>query len=239
MIKRYTMPKGSPASTVTMRELSGRDELEAAKAADALTPQKTVEALTDAERREAVRISLVEIDGKAIDHAVPLFEIDEWPRRARKALEAFFADLNGINRSDVDKCTASAESLSDGAGRFGSRFRLPKGIGLEIEEVEIWELRGIEELEAARAVDATPTTGVISRELARRRAMMSASIKTPLDWSQLRLRTLTMLSFLFEHVNGVPADEILGLVASAVAVDAAPAEAASPHPSMSTPAYSG
>lgn len=235
-MKLYELPKlatgNSPASTVTMREITGRDELEAAKAADALTEQKSAEALTDADRREAVRISIVAIDKEPVDHTVPLFAIDQWPRRTRKALERFFADLNGVNMQEIKAATASAVPLSDGDGRFGSRFSLPAG--LELQTVEIWELRGIDELEAGRDVDGATTTGIISRELVRRRAMMARAIKESVNWETMGLRTLTALGFLFEHVNGVPEEEISGLVAGAVAVDAAPAEATSPLPSATT-----
>lgn len=230
MVKRYNMPKGCPVATVDIREITGAHELEAAKMADATTSRPTPRLLVEAERREAVRLSVARLDDREVDHAIPLFEIDQWPRRAREALARYFADVNGIAGDDLKAMEAGAEVLRDGA-RFGRRFTLPSGCS--IATIDVWELGGHEELEAAIRADSVQHAGVTAAALVHRRMLIAAAARKPdmaEDFNTWTLRTTTAVGWCYEAVNGIPEDEIQGCMAAAVEVGAAPAEMNQPRP---------
>lgn len=231
-VKRYTLPKGCPARSVDVRELLGVHDLEATRMADALgAGQKlTARDVVNAERREAIRLSIVRLDDRVIDHVVPLMEIDGWSRAARAALGRYFDDVNGVNLAEVKRLISEAEVLTDGKGRNGKRYTLPPGCS--VATVDLWEIGGHEELAAGLAADAAVKAGPGERALLHRRALVAGAMREAgkvADWDGWTLRTVTAISLYFEDVNGIPSDEIEGFVAGAVVVSgAAPAQGNQP-----------
>lgn len=96
--KTYKLPSRCDISTITMRETNGADERAAAMAADA----KKVSA-----GPELIKMSIVAVDGKKVEHpsAVPL---DSWSTRTRRAVSAFFDDLNDLSDEELGPLIAAA-----------------------------------------------------------------------------------------------------------------------------------
>lgn len=225
IVKRYSMPKGCRIPTVEIRRIQGAHELEAARMVDAMAggAELTGRGVVSAERREAIRLSVVKLGTRPIDHAVPLLEIDGWSRKERAALGKFFDDMNGVSLAAMKAVAFEAEALSDGKGRHGKRYKLPPGF--EVATVDLWELGGHEELAASLKADANPKAGLGERALIHRRELIRLALREPgaaFDFDGLGLPTLTAVSFFFEDTNGIPEDELQGCVADGVEVNGAP-----------------
>ncbi len=224
-VKRYTMPGGCRVPSVEIRVIQGAHELEAARMVDAMSATAELDGrgVVKAERREAIRLSIVKLGTRVIDHAAPLLEIDGWSRKERAALAKFFDDQNGVSLQAVKAASFEAEALSDGKGRHGKRYKLPAG--LELATVEIWELGGHEELAASLKADSNPRAGLGERALIHRRELIRLALReagAAFDFDGLGLPTLTAVSYFFEDTNGIPDDEISGCVAAGVEVSGAP-----------------
>lgn len=110
--KKYTMPAGLNAGSIIIRELLSKDEIAAAIAADGRMSNddrnNAVLALT-IERKEAIRISIVAIDGRLVNtDGVPCMEIDDWTIRSWTALSKFFGEMNGIPGDELGKAVEGA-----------------------------------------------------------------------------------------------------------------------------------
>jgi hypothetical protein len=124
-VRRFEMPDAvEEVSAIYMVKLRGKDEITAADMADAtmtdLERQSQVRA-AEAERREAIRLSIVALVGRDgrhrhIDQSAPLVEIDEWSMPTRFVLQAFFGEMNGVELDKVGKAVREARRL--GAGRL-------------------------------------------------------------------------------------------------------------------------
>jgi hypothetical protein len=226
-IKRYKMPKGAPVASVDVRQLSGADEIMAAQMTDAIRDDyETASQLMEASHQEAIRLSLVAINEAPVQ-VEQTFEIDGWRRPFRKALAAFFGDMNGIDLPALKKLADAGVPLVEDGGKVGMRFQLPEG--LDLAEVEIWEITGADELAAGAEVDKHRRAGIAERVLRHRHALMTRSMRIHAQWDAWSLATSTALSILYERVNGVPEEEISGLLAAAEEVsDATAAETSSP-----------
>ena len=229
--KRFPMPTGAPVPSVTVREIFGVDEMEAASMVDAVHKIEGAADIIRAEKTEAVRRSIVALDNVPVDDSVPLFVIDGWRRPFHKALERFFGVVNGLKRSDSDAAIAAGvECWDQQAGRRGVTFKLPARCSLE--SVTIWEIDANAEINAALRCDAMPPAGVAVTALRHRRELIREALREAgkgLDFDVLNARTSMILSLLFDAVNSIPEEEISGCVAAAVDVSgAAPAETMQP-----------
>jgi len=116
MMKLFKVPPGMDFSSIVIRELDGTDELEAAIWADknqnsALSD--SVKAAFQGEQRECIRLSIVQVDGKAVNtNGLPFMAMDGWSFRSLRYLKEFFADLNGVEYDDVKNAVAGAEILT-------------------------------------------------------------------------------------------------------------------------------
>lgn len=124
-ITRFDFPSGmDEALAVYLFEMKAKDELAAAEMADATmsdTERKSMNRALEAERREAIRLSivgLVEADPASgairrrhVDQAVPLMEIDEWSSKAWAALRTYFGDLNGLPVEELGNAVRGARKL--------------------------------------------------------------------------------------------------------------------------------
>lgn len=112
--KRWLMPRngqGFSCKEFVMRELSGEDELEAAKWADKRRSEADTGALAvmNSEQREAIRLSLVSVDGEPVGGDIPYMAIDKWNLRTMRLVRHAFNDLNGVGESDLEDFKEAAE----------------------------------------------------------------------------------------------------------------------------------
>lgn len=114
--KRYRLPAGCSVREVVMRELDGNDEVEAAVMAEQRASSATkgsVAGMIGAEQREAIRLSLCEVDGKPVNaDGVPFMAMDRWTMRTMRAINRFFADLNGLPEDELKNAVAGAEVVT-------------------------------------------------------------------------------------------------------------------------------
>lgn len=113
MAKKFTLPTGCDCESFVVRELNGNDEIDAAVMADKSSSDLVKDspiAQFGAERRESLRLSLVEVDGKPVPQ--PYLEMNHWSLKTLRVLMAAFNDLNGLDEDDLKNCLASAEVVS-------------------------------------------------------------------------------------------------------------------------------
>lgn len=122
VIKRYEMPSNvAQARAVYILELTSRDELEAAKMADAVMSQieRSSNRLAAArERTEMMRASVVglvtrkPLGYRHVNHdGIPFVELDTWPAKATTAVAAFYGDCNGINTAELGEGIMGARTI--------------------------------------------------------------------------------------------------------------------------------
>jgi hypothetical protein len=113
--KRYTLPDYCSVQSVVMRELDGQDDIEASiwadKNATSAIKDSAVAAMI-ADQRESVRLSLLEVDGKPVNHdGLPFMAMDNWTSRTMRFLLSFYADLNGAKEEDLKNSVAGAQEI--------------------------------------------------------------------------------------------------------------------------------
>lgn len=111
--KEFTVPDGIDLDfkTVTVREITTRDELDAAAWAMEAAPEQAQfnpMALRSYEFRELVRASLVAVDGAPV--AQPYTDMDGWRVRSFKFLQTAYDELNGIDADALKKFKGTASS---------------------------------------------------------------------------------------------------------------------------------
>jgi len=108
--KRYTLPDYCDCREVVMRELEATDDIQSAIWADAHATSAlkgSAVAAIQADRRESIRLSMVEVDGEPVNvDGVPFMGMDRWSHRTLIYVEAFFNDLNGVDTGDLKKAIA-------------------------------------------------------------------------------------------------------------------------------------
>jgi len=110
LIKRYPLPEYCDCREVVMRELEAKDDIQSAIWADqnaSSALKGSAIAAIQADKRESIRCSLVEVDGEPVNlDGVPFMAMDSWSHRTLIYIEAFFNDLNGVEMEDVKKAVA-------------------------------------------------------------------------------------------------------------------------------------
>lgn len=118
VMKRYRLPAYCDCREVIMRELDGKDELEAAIWADKHKSSAAADspfAELQADHREAMRLSLVQVDGVAVNvGGVPFMAMNDWSLRTMRMISAFFADLNGVDPGELKNAVAAGEIITGG-----------------------------------------------------------------------------------------------------------------------------
>lgn len=123
-IRRFDFPSAiANARAVYLAEMLQRDMIRAAEMADAVmtdVERKSGQLVVEAERREAVRLSIVGLvtkDGgrQHIDQSKPLMEIDDWSSKAWTCLFNFHHELNGLPVEEVKKAVASGRVIGAAA----------------------------------------------------------------------------------------------------------------------------
>ena len=117
--KEFRAPKGINAfKTVVVRELDGNDEVQIAVWCDGKRGQPgfskdNLTAELQLQRNEAIRCSIVSVDGKPVNvNGAPWAGYDEWPRRAKLAVGRFHDDLNGLDTADLEKCVTEGKPVN-------------------------------------------------------------------------------------------------------------------------------
>jgi len=106
--RKFTLPNGCSIKSFVIRELDGHDELNAARWADAKTgsADNKVNALMD----ENLRVSLVEVNGKAVQQ--PFVEMDKWSSKTRRFLLEAWGQLNAAQEDEMAAFLAAAEDVN-------------------------------------------------------------------------------------------------------------------------------
>lgn len=106
--RTFRAPKGVESfKTITIREVTGQDELDAAEMAtirEKQTGKKNWPALL-----ELVRLSIVDVDSKPVGGAIPFTAFDHWPSRDRNVVTRFFNVINAADEDDLGKAIEEAE----------------------------------------------------------------------------------------------------------------------------------
>jgi hypothetical protein len=119
-ITRYDLPGDvEEAAAVYMFKMKNKDDLLAAEMADAnmtAAERKSQQLTADAQRREAIRLSIVGIvnrDGtrRLIDGTRPLMELDDWDSSSWAALRTYFGDLNGLPMEELGNALRDARRV--------------------------------------------------------------------------------------------------------------------------------
>jgi hypothetical protein len=72
-------------------------------------------ATISAEQREAMRLSLVEVDGEPVNHdGVPYMAMDDWSLKTLRFLQTAFNEMNGIEADDLKNFRAGAQIVDHG-----------------------------------------------------------------------------------------------------------------------------
>ncbi len=115
--KRFKLPEYCDIAEFVMRELDANDEMEAAMWAEQKMTSAHREnpiAAMGLEQREAVRLSLCEVEGAKVNHdGVPYAAMDNFSMRTMRFLNSAFSDLNGIDSDDLKNFQAEASLILD------------------------------------------------------------------------------------------------------------------------------
>lgn len=123
-IRRFDFPADvEEARAVYMFEQTGKDDLQAAEAADLSmsdAERRSTQRAADAERREGIRltiIAMIQVDEagrtvrRHVDQSRPLVELDDWSSKAWMCLRTFFGELNGLPMEELGKAVRGARRL--------------------------------------------------------------------------------------------------------------------------------
>lgn len=112
--RRYhDLPKNASCREFVIRELDGTDDLTVGmwvdrKVTDVIANNAV--ALMDLRKHEAMRCSLVSVDGKEVNlHNVPYAAMDTWTQRTLTALATAFHRLNGLEADELKNLLAEDE----------------------------------------------------------------------------------------------------------------------------------
>lgn len=111
--KRFRCPAGCSIHEFVMRELTSKDELDAAMWADKLKSivnDESPSSIILGEQREAMRLSLVTVDGQRVnDDGLPFLGMDTWTVRTVRFVQRAFQDMNGVTAEELENFTGEAE----------------------------------------------------------------------------------------------------------------------------------
>jgi hypothetical protein len=115
-----------------MKELTAKDEIEAAVWADKFMSEalrNSAMAAIGAEQREAMRLSLVEVDGEPVNqNGVPFLAMDSWSLKTIRLAQTAFNDLNGVDAEDLKNFKASARVSPPGESLATQSPKKLKGV---------------------------------------------------------------------------------------------------------------
>jgi hypothetical protein len=105
--RRYECPENCTVKEFVIRELTGHDDIQIAAWVDRKASASIAEnfvAVYELKRNEAIRCSLVTVDGKPVnEHGVPYAALDDWSVRTLAFLTKAFNSLNGVEPGELKK----------------------------------------------------------------------------------------------------------------------------------------
>jgi hypothetical protein len=111
VIKRFDMPaRVREARAVYIKEITSKDELEAARMADATMTtieKESLQLAIEARRKESMRLSIVGVVPRKepIQYrhigAVPFVEMNDWSAKAMTCLRLYYGEVNGITDEEI------------------------------------------------------------------------------------------------------------------------------------------
>ena len=121
--QRFVLPKGCSIESVTLREIDGKDEEQAAGAAEArgMKPGQVTE--------EMVRCALVEVNDTAVVYPHP--GLSKWNTKTRNLVIAAFASMNSTEDKDMKSFLEEAEDCGEWVRPDGKHAKTSSEPGLE------------------------------------------------------------------------------------------------------------
>lgn len=103
--RKFTLPKGYSVKSFVLRELDGKDEMDAARWADAKTgsADNNLNAMMD----ENLRVAIVQVNDVPVTQ--PYLAMDQWSSKTRKLLVAAWAKLNSVEEEELEGFIEAAE----------------------------------------------------------------------------------------------------------------------------------
>lgn len=128
LIRRFRMPSSvRECREIFLVEMTSRDEVQAAIFADAvmsIDEKRSVRLSAEAERREAIRLSVVAIGGRKVPYGgavtsyehvnhdgAPFSELSDWTMAAWTALQTWFTTMNGVPTEELAMGLLGAETV--------------------------------------------------------------------------------------------------------------------------------
>jgi hypothetical protein len=106
--KKFSLPKGCSVESFTIREIDGKDELDASRILQARG--SSAENWQVAAFEENLRISIYAVDGNKVEQ--PYYNMNKWSSRTRRYLAEAWNLLNGIEDDALAVFLGAAEDLS-------------------------------------------------------------------------------------------------------------------------------
>jgi len=125
--REFHLPSGCSVGSFVMRELDGNDDLDIAvwiEAASTSAIEENPIALMKFERVEALRCSLVSVDGEPVNvDGKPYKGMDKWSRRTMQFVGTAFNELNGAEADELKKFRAGEFGPTNPAKSEGPAVR--------------------------------------------------------------------------------------------------------------------
>lgn len=102
--KQFPLPKGCTIRSVTMREIDGHDEREAAKI---MSARSNIDNPGVALMEEQIRVSIVAVDGEPVSQ--PFTGMNAWSTRTRRFIMEAFGHLNGVEDEELEDFLKAAK----------------------------------------------------------------------------------------------------------------------------------
>lgn len=106
--KKFTLPKGCSVESFVIREIDGKDELEASRWVSAKATGADDEAALMVEER--VRVSVFSVNGQRVEQ--PYTGLNKWSTKTRNLLLQAWMSLNTVPDDDVAVFLGAAEDLT-------------------------------------------------------------------------------------------------------------------------------
>jgi hypothetical protein len=128
LVRRFRMPSSvRECREIFLVEMTSRDEIQAGIFADAvmsIDEKRSVRLSAEAERREAIRLSIVAIGGRKVPYGspvtsyehvnhdgAPFSELSDWTMAAWTALQTWFTTMNGVPTEELAMGLLGAETV--------------------------------------------------------------------------------------------------------------------------------
>jgi hypothetical protein len=104
-VKKFKLGKGCNVSSIALRETCGKDEEQAARAADAKGNRPG--AMTE----ELLRLSIVEVDEKRTEY--PYLGLAKWNTKTRNTVLTYFQSMNAVDDEETTRFLEEAEDCGE------------------------------------------------------------------------------------------------------------------------------